>query len=329
LDRRRAIAMLVCLPAVSRFLPAHAQDRNSLRRIGFLNSGSVEAFASFVTAFREGLRQTGYIDGQNAVIDYRWADGDYHRLPVLAAQLNAAQMDIVVATGGAVAALAAKDAITTAPIVFVSGIDPVKFHLVADLNRPGGTVTGVFILATALDQKRVELLHDVLPKATVIAMLVNPKSPNADMQSKEFVAAAHARRLKTNILKAATEAEIDAAFAALIRRRHDTLIVAADPFFNSRRHQIVKLAARHAVPAIYEGREFVAAGGLISYGPSISEAYRQAGTYTGRILKGEKPANLPVLQPTRFELVVNLKAAKALGISFPHSVLARVDEVIE
>jgi putative tryptophan/tyrosine transport system substrate-binding protein len=282
-----------------------------------------------VSAFRQGLSEAGYVEGQNLAIEYSWAEGRYDRLPALAAELVDRKIDMIVTTGGTVSARAAKSATSTIPIVSVFGGDPVADGLVASFARPGGNLTGLSILVRELMPKRLELLAEMVPQAGAIALLVNPSNPNAERIIREVQEAARAKGVQLHVLKAGTEGEIDAAFASLVELHAGALVVAADPFFNSRREQLVALAARHAVPAIYEWREFVTAGGLISYGTSLSAVYRQVGIYTGRILKGAKPADLPVQQPTTFELVVNLNTAKELGITVPPSILARVDEVIE
>ena len=297
--------------------------------IGFLSSVSPGPLAAFVSAFRQGLSEAGYVEGQNLVIEYRWAEGRYDRLPGLAAELVGRNVGVIVTTGGTVSARAAKSATSTIPIVSVFGGDPVADGLVASFARPGGNLTGLSILVRELMPKRLELLAEMVPQAGAIALLVNPSNPNAERIIREVQEAARAKGVQLHVLKAGTEGEIDAAFASLVELHAGALVVAADPFFNSRREQLVALASRHAVPAIYEWREFATAGGLISYGTSLSAVYRQVGIYTGRILKGAKPADLPVQQPTTFELVVNLNTAKELGITVPPSILARVDEVIE
>jgi putative tryptophan/tyrosine transport system substrate-binding protein len=295
--------------------------------IGFLGSATDGRSAPLLTAFHQGLGETGYVDGQNVAIEYRLAEGHYDRLPALAADLVTRKVDLI-AADGVPAALAAKTANSTIPIVF-SGGDPVASGLITSLARPGGNLTGFSNLTNDLNPKRLELLRDVVPEAKVIALLVNPNSPNAERIIRDTEEAARAKGVQLPILKAATESEIDAAFATLVELHAGALFVGGDPFFNSRREQFVALASHRAVPALYERREFVAAGGLISYGPSLTAAFRLIGTYAGKILKGAKPADLPVQQPTRFELVVNLKTAKVLGLTVPPSILARADEVIE
>jgi putative tryptophan/tyrosine transport system substrate-binding protein len=297
--------------------------------IGFLNSGTPEGFAPMVVAFRQGLNTVGYIEGQNVQIEYRWAQNQYDRLPALAAELVHRPVDVIAATGGMIAALAAKYATATLPIVFETGGDPVKAGLVASLNRPGGNMTGIMLLIGLLGAKRLELLRELVPAAALIALLVNPTNPVAEAETKDMQDAARALGRQTLVLNATLESDIDAAFAAVAQQRAGALVVLADPFFVNRRNQIVALAARYATPTIYPLREFIAAGGLISYGTSISDVFRQTGVYVGQVLKGAKPADLPVVQPTRFELVINLKTAKALGLEVPQTLLVAADEVIE
>jgi putative ABC transport system substrate-binding protein len=297
--------------------------------IGFLGSASPAQSAPFVAAFRKGLNETGYVEGKNVAIEFRWAEGQYDRLPALASELVRRQMAVLVATGGPGAALAAKAATSTIPIVFTTGSDPVQFGLVASLGHPGGNATGVTIFTVDLVAKRMELLRELVPKATVIAFISNPNTPYAESEVGKAQEAARSFGQQLHVVRAATAQEIDAAFATLVQLRAGALLIGTDPFFSSRREQFVALAARHAMPAIFDLREFATAGGLLSYGASITEAYRQAGIYTGKILNGAKPADLPVLQPTKLELVINLKTAKTLGLTIPQSLLLRADEVIQ
>jgi putative tryptophan/tyrosine transport system substrate-binding protein len=304
----------------------HAQQK-AMPVLGYLHYASPGPNAPNVAAFHQGLSETGYVEGQNLAIEYRWAEGRYDRLPALATDLVGRKVDVIVAAGPP-AARAAKSATSTIPIVFASA-DPVGEGLVASLARPGGNLTGISALSTELTPKRLELLSELAPQARVIALLVNPNNPTAESIIGDAQGAARAKMVQLHILKAGAESEIDTAFATLVQLQAGALIVGADPFFFSRRGQLVELAARHGLPAIYESREFPTAGGLISYGSSLAAAYRQTGIYAGKILKGAKPADLPVEQPTRFELVVNLNTAKALGLTVPPSILARADEVIE
>ena len=297
--------------------------------IGFLNGTSPDAAAPFVAAFRQGLNESGYVDGQNAAIEYRFGEGRDDRLPALVADLVGRNVDVIVAAGGAPLALAAKSATSTLPIVFTGVGDPVALGLVASLARPGGNVTGFSLLSVELTPKRLELVSELVPWAGVIALLVNPNNPQTEGVVRDVQEAARAKRVELPVLKAGVDSEIDAAFASLVQQQVGALVVQADAFFTSRREKLVALAARDGVPAIYALREFTAAGGLISYGSSLTATYRQAGIYAGRILGGAKPADLPVQQPTTFELVVNLRTAKALGLAVPPSILARADEVIE
>jgi putative ABC transport system substrate-binding protein len=295
--------------------------------IGFLHFASPGPFALYVVAFRQGLRETGYIEGKNLGIEFRWAEGRYEQLPALAVDLVSRRVDAIVAFGPP-STRAAKNATSTIPIVFSSG-DPVGEDLVDSLARPGGNLTGVSLLTVELMAKRLELLSELVPQAKVIALLVNPNNPDTAPTIRDMQEAARTKGVQLPILKAASESEIDAAFASLIQLLAGGLVVGTDPFFASRREQLVALAARHAVPATYDFREFAAVGGLISYGTSLTGTYRQLGIYAGKILSGAKPADLPVQQPTTFELVVNLNTAKALGLTVPPSILARADEVIE
>jgi putative ABC transport system substrate-binding protein len=293
--------------------------------IGFLNSGSADLDAHLVSAFRQGLGESGFVEGQNVVIEYRWADGQGDRLPALAAELVRRRVAAIAATGGVRSAREAKAATTTIPIVFYSGGDPVEFGLVANLNRPGGNLTGVATLGAELWPKRIELLHELLPAATVVAALVNPGNQNAE----NVQAAARALGLRVAFVSAGTERDFDTAFGAAVQQRAGGLVIGPDGLFVTRSGQLAALALRHALPAVFQFREFAAAGGVMSYGSSNTDQYRLVGVYTGRILKGEKPADLPVQQASKVELIINLKTAKALGITVPPSLLARADEVIE
>jgi putative ABC transport system substrate-binding protein len=306
-------------------LSARAQQAG-IPVIGFLNATEYDYR---VGAFQQGLRETGYVDGHNVAIEYRWAGGQYDRLPALAADLVQRNVAIIATGGGASVAMAAKAATKTIPIVFNTGGDPVKDGLVASLNRPGGNVTGTTFLVATLLAKQVETLHEMVPHAAVIGFLVNPASGNAELQANELQASALSLGLKSVIAKANTDMEFEDAFAMFGQNRIGALIVSPSAFFNNRRYQLTMLAKRHAVPAIYSYREFVVAGGLMSYGASISDAYRLAGVYTGRILKGEKPADLPVQQSTKIELIINLKAARTLGLTITRDILLIADEVIE
>jgi putative tryptophan/tyrosine transport system substrate-binding protein len=297
--------------------------------IGFLGGGSPDAFAHVVAAFRQGLYETGFAEGQNVTIEYRWAEGQYDRLPALVADLIRQKPAVIVATGGDVGVRAAKKATTTIPIVFTSGSDPVAAGFVSSLNRPGGNVTGVSLFVSVLEGKKLELLRELVPTAAVIGFLLNPNNPRADVDTADMQAAARALGKQLVILKAGSENDFDAVLTNLAQQPVDALVVHTEPFFLSRRDHLVELAARYSIPTIYGLREFAAAGGLISYGTKLSDSYRQVGIYTGKILKGEKPADLPVQAPTKYELVINLKTARALGLDVPPSILARADEVIE
>jgi putative ABC transport system substrate-binding protein len=308
--------------------PLAARAQQPMPVIGFLNSGSPGAFGHFVSAFRQGLGETGFVEHRNVGIEYRWAEGQVDRLPELARELVRAQVAVICA-GGPPTALAAKAATTTIPIVFTSGEDPVKLGLVASYNKPGGNVTGVALLVDVLGSKRLGLLREIVPAATLIAVLLNPTWPTFDTQLNDVQEAARAVGQQIHVLRANTEREIDAAFDAAKELRADAMMIGPSTFFTVRRDQIVGLAARDALPTIYGQREFMAAGGLMSYATNLADAYRQAGIYSGKILGGARPAELPVVQSAKFELLINLKAAKSLGLTFPSGLLAIADEVIE
>jgi len=327
--RRREFITLVSGAAASWPLAARAQQP-AMPVIGYLQSTSPGPFARLVAAFRQGLRDNAYIEGQNVVIEYRWAEGKYNQLPELAADLVSRNVNVIVTTSGMAGALAAKAATSTIPIIFAAGGDLIKAGLVSSLNRPGGNITGVNLFTVTLEAKKLDLAVKLIPKATNIAFLLNPNNPAQEGKAIEMKQAAHTLDRQLSIFNASTESEVDAAFTALIHAGVDLLIVSADPFFDeNEREHLVALSARYSVPAIYGQREYVAAGGLISYGTSLPEAQRQAGIYTARILKGDKPGDLPIMQPTKFELTINLKTAKALGLDIPPGVLAIADEVIE
>jgi ABC-type uncharacterized transport system substrate-binding protein len=320
-----AVVLAVCLALGP--LAARAQQK-AMPVIGVLNTGSSSASSEpFMGAFRQGLSEAGYVEGQNLAIEYRWAEGHYDRLPALAADLVGRKVDLIMANSPP-SALAAKSATSTIPIVFRGGADPVGDGLVASLARPGGNLTGVSI-ADDLTAKRLELLSELVPRARVIALLVNPNSNRAERVIRDVQEAARPKGLQLHVLKARSESEIDTAFASLVQLHAGALVVGADPFLSSRREQLVMLASRRAVPSSYAWREFAASGGLISYGPSLTSAFRLVGAYAGKVLKGAKPADLPVQQPTTFELVINLKTAKALGLTIPQSILIRADELIQ
>lgn len=326
--RRREFISL--LGGVATAWPLSVRAQQTMPVIGFLGSSSLDLYADPVRAFRQGLGETGYVEGRNVAIEFRWANGQNDQLPALAADLVRRQVSVIVAPGSTPAALAAKAATATIPIVFQVGIDPIAAGLVTSLARPGGNVTGVTNINTELVSKRLELLRELVPKATIVALLVNPTSPEiTEAVSKELQSTASTLGLQLHILHASTDRDFDTVFATLAQLRVGALVIAPDAFFISRNEQLGVLTSRHAVPAITQFREFAAAGGLMSYGGSFSEPTRQVGIYTGRILKGEKPANLPVQQPMKVELVINLKTAKALGVTVPQSVLNRADEVIE
>ena len=326
--RRRDFIKAIAVSAATWPLAARAQQA-TLPVVGFLSSGSRQAFASNVKALFEGLGEIGYVEGQNVSIEYRWADGQYDRLPIMADELVRRPVAVLITSGGTVSARAAKAATASIPIVFATADDPVAVRLVTSLNRPGGNLTGVSFISGVLGAKALELLHEVVPAANLVGVLVNPDSPSAVTQLRHTHEAANAIGTKILDLQASTENDIDTAFTTLLQQHAGALVVVADPFFYLRREQFVTLAARHAVPAVYFFREYVIGGGLMSYGASLHDAYQQLGAYAGRILKGEKPADLPVVQPTKFEFVLNLKTSNALGLTIPSGVLAIADEVIE
>jgi putative ABC transport system substrate-binding protein len=326
--RRRDFIKGITGSAAAWPLAARAQQPK-MPVIGFLNAGSPAERTSLVAAFRQALGEAGYIEGQNLLIEYRWAENQYDRLPALAADLVHRHVMVIATPGSTPAAVAAKAATNTIPVVFSSGSDPVKLGLVASFSRPGGNVTGVTFLSGMLVSKQFDLLHELVHAAQAIGLLVNPKYPDAEAITIDAQAAADTRGQKLVVVKASTVTELDVAFTTFVQERVGALLVPVEPFFFSRREQLVALAADHAVPVIYSFREFVDAGGLMSYGASNSEGWRQVGVYTGRILKGEKPADLPIVQSARFDLVINLKAAKALGVRIPATLLALANDVIE
>jgi ABC-type uncharacterized transport system substrate-binding protein len=299
--------------------------------VGFLGSASPNGYADFANGFQKGLKEAGYVEGDNVTTLYRWAEGQYDRLPGLAADLVSQRVAVIVATGGLPSALAAKRATETIPIVFTVGSDPVKFGLVSSLNRPSGNATGVTLFAYLLDTKRVELMHELVPGASVVALLVNPSgsSAQAEAQSADVEAAVRKFGQQLVVLKASTDSEIDAAIGGIAGNKASVLLVSADPQFLARRDQIVALVTRHAIPSIYEWRQYAEAGGLMSYGIDLVDAYRQTGLYAGKILGGAKPGDLPVLQPAKFEFVINLKTANSLGLTVPNTMLVAADQVIE
>jgi putative tryptophan/tyrosine transport system substrate-binding protein len=327
IGRRELIAALG--GAVAWPLAARGQQP-AMPVIGYVGTGSRESDAFRLPSFRQGLSESGYVEGRNVSIEYRWAEGHNDRLPAIMAELVRRQVTVIAVPASTPGALAAKAATSTIPIVFYIGLDPVELGLVASLHHPGGNITGVTGWNVAVGPKRLELLHEVIPKATVIGLLVNPSSPDlADADSREQQAAAQTLGLKFDVLHASTERDLDSVFSTLVEQRIGGVVIGTDSFFNTRKEQIAALSVHHRVPTIHQYREFAAAGGLMSYGTETSDLSRQVGVYTGRILKGEKPAEMPVQQATRVELTINLKTAKALGITFPLSLLGRADEVIE
>ena len=326
--RRRNFITLLGGVAVAWPFAVRAQ-KSAIPVIGFLGSASPAEFAPYVAGFRRGLNETGYVEGKNVAIEFRWAEGRYDRIPALAADLVRRQVAVIFATGAGGGVRAAKAATSTIPIVFTSGQDPSASGLVASLSRPGGNLTGINFFTTELAEKRLELLHALVPKATVIAVIVNPSGTPIESHVLKLQETARALGLQLRVLSAANEQEIDAAFATFGQLRPGALLVDADIFFTARREQFVALAARNKVPAIYEGRDYATAGGLMSYGASLSDVWRLAGIYAGKILNGANPADMPVMQSTKIERVINLKTAKALGLTIPQSLLLRADEVIQ
>jgi len=325
--RRRHFITLIGGAAAVWPLAARGQQA-AMPVIGFLHGASFEGYKPMVTSFRQGLKEAGYVDGYNVAIEFRWAEGHYDQLPAMAADLVRRQVAVIV-TGGTPAAFAAKEATSTIPTVISVGVDPVQLGLVGSLNRPGGNVTGTAVLTVELGAKKLEMLHELLPTAAAIVLLVNPTNPNVESETRVVQDAARLLGLHLHVLHASTESQIDAAFGAVVELRASALIVGVEPFLNDSRAQIVALAARYAVPAVYGVRDFVTAGGLMSYGTDLVDIYRQSGIYAGKILKGARPADLPVQQLTKVALVINLKTAKTLGLTIPTTLLGRADEVIE
>jgi putative tryptophan/tyrosine transport system substrate-binding protein len=326
--RRREFITLVGGAAAAWPLAAPAQQP-AMPTIGYLSTRSPSEAKYVTDAFTQGLNEIGYAEGRNLAIEFRWAELQYDRLPALASDLVRRKVAVIAAVGGIHSGIAAKTATSTTPIVFASAADPVTFGLVASLNRPGANVTGISMITVALAPKRLELLHELVPAPAVIAMLVNPTSPYVEPETKDVMASAHALGRQVRVLNASTGQEIDTAFTTLVQQGAGALLVSGDPFFDSQRDRLIVLAAHHAIPAIYQWREFTMIGGLMSYGTSILDAYRQSGIYVGKILKGAKPADLPVMQPTKFEFVINLRTSNALGIEIPPKLLTFADEVIE
>jgi putative ABC transport system substrate-binding protein len=327
--RRREFVALLTGAAATWPLTARGQQPATMPVIGYLNGASATQFPQLLAGFHKGLSETGYSEGSNVAFEYRYADGQYDRLPALAGDLVSRQVSVIVATAGTPTIRAAKTATSSIPIVFVIGGDPVTFGIVASLNRPGGNITGMTLSGSETVAKRLGLMLELVPAVAVIAVLTNPKNPISESQLTELRAAARKLDRQLLVLNASTESDFGTVSTNIEQQHVDALFVGADPFFDDRREQIVSLAARHRIPACYTRRDFVVDGGLLSYGPDAPEAFRQAGIYTGRILKGEKPADLPVMEPIKFEMVINLKTAKALGLNVPATLLARADEVIE
>jgi putative ABC transport system substrate-binding protein len=325
--KRRAF-VLVLSGAMTSARRLRAQQ-TAMPVVGFLSLGAAITWSDLLAAFRQGLAEAGFVEGKNVAIEYRWAENDRDRLPTLAVNLVDMRVAVIVATGGPLATRAAIQATRTIPIVFTSGADPVAQSFVASLSRPGGNVTGVTLFTGELLKKRLQFLLELVPRAATVAFLLNPNNPTGEPSTRDAQAVVRSLGLQVQVAPARTDRELDEVFQSLVQRRADALVVVTDPFFESRRRQLVALAASHAIPAIFQWREDAAAGGLISYGTSIANVYRLAGVYTGKVLKGAKPADLPVIQPTIFELVINLKTAKTLGITVPQSILGRADEVIE
>jgi putative ABC transport system substrate-binding protein len=326
MTRREFITLLAGAAAA---WPLAARAQQTMVVAGFLSPGLPEPSSFLVAAFREGLKEASYIEGKNVTIEYRWARGQYDQLQTLAVDLVRQNVAVIAATGGTISAQAAKAATSTIPIIFNVGDDPIKSGLVASFNRPGGNITGVNTMSPALETKRLGLLHELVPRAAIVAVLLNATNPDVGPQRRDIHAAATALGQELRFFYASNESDLDTAFGALVQQRADSLLVGNDVFFTNRREQIVALAARHAVPTIYAFRQFAESGGLISYSTNLIEVYRQVGSYVGRALNGEKPADLPVVQPTKFDLVINLKTAKHLGLEIPDKLLALADEVIE
>jgi putative tryptophan/tyrosine transport system substrate-binding protein len=325
--RRRELIVGVSVAAI--LWPCTVRAQKALTVIGFLSSRSPEDSSAQVAAFRQGLAELGYVEGENLAIEYRWARGDYERLPALAADLVGKPVRVLPTVGGEISALAAKAATSTIPIVFAMGSDPVQAGLVESYNRPGGNITGIDIFTDTIEAKRIGLLHDLVPQATTIGYLVNPGNPVAKAQQRAVEEAAHALKLEVLVLSASNDGEIDKAFETMVQQHVGALAVGAAAFFDTRRAKLLAFQSQHRLPTVYQFREYAAAGGMMSYGPNGADAYRQVALYVGRILKGEKPADLPVMRPTKFELIINLNTAKALGLTVPLLLLAQADEIIE